>query len=330
MTILTFMLITLFSSSVLAEESGAALQSAESAIPFPSFAGDGSAVTQTWQGSDGATYMLVIYPETTVTDCSGTTYQTQTEDALTSEELLNILNWVESQIQTEAVFETDRSECQDPAVFWTAMPLSTPAPDAAVYYTAQPAPIPAYDPMVFQTAQPSAPPCTAEPSLPLDQGAWATPAPMATPVPQPVIRPTAMLTVSTGDYTTFESTMQEQKLLNLLNEDRARNGLPPLTLDPELSRLAQLKSSDMNSNHYFAHESPTYGNAGQMLTAFHYDFNGVGENIAHHANVEKAEAAFMSSDGHRRNILGSQWDKVGIGIAYDENGNVYVTQLFAR
>ena len=124
--------------------------------------------------------------------------------------------------------------------------------------------------------------------------------------------------------------MQEQKLLNLLNEDRARNGLPPLTLDPELSRLAQLKSSDMNSNHYFAHESPTYGNASQMLSAFGYDYQGVGENIAHHANVEKAEAAFMSSDGHRSNILGSQWDKVGIGIAYDANGNVYVTQLFAR
>ena len=103
-----------------------------------------------------------------------------------------------------------------------------------------------------------------------------------------------------------------------------------LTLDPELSRLAQLKSSDMNSNHYFAHESPTYGTAGQMLDTFGYEYLGVGENIAHHANVEKAEAAFMSSDGHRRNILGSQWDKVGIGIAYDENGNVYVTQLFAR
>ena len=124
--------------------------------------------------------------------------------------------------------------------------------------------------------------------------------------------------------------MQEQKLLNLLNEDRARNGLPPLALDPELSQLAKLKSRDMNSNHYVSHESPTFGNAVQMLDTFHYDYNSVGENIAHHATVEKAEAAFMSSDGHRRNILGSQWDKVGIGIAYDENGNVYVTQLFAR
>ena len=38
----------------------------------------------------------------------------------------------------------------------------------------------------------------------------------------------------------------------------------------------------------------------------------------------------MSSDGHRHNILGSQWDKVGIGISVDQNGYVYVTELFAR
>lgn len=136
--------------------------------------------------------------------------------------------------------------------------------------------------------------------------------------------------VSTGDYTTLSLSAQEKKLLNLLNEDREKNGLSPLTEDPALSALARTKSQDMNDNHYFAHESPTYGNAAQMLTDAGYAYNGVGENIAHHASVEKAEAAFMSSDGHRRNILGSQWTKVGVGVAADENNSVYVTELFAR
>ena len=67
-----------------------------------------------------------------------------------------------------------------------------------------------------------------------------------------------------------------------------------------------------------------------MLKSFGYSFNSVGENIAHHATVEKSQAAFMSSTGHRQNILGSQWAKVGIGVAYDANGFVYVTQLFVR
>jgi uncharacterized protein YkwD len=57
---------------------------------------------------------------------------------------------------------------------------------------------------------------------------------------------------------------------------------------------------------------------------------GWGENIAHHANVTKAEAAFMSSEGHRHNILGSQWTKFGVGVCYDSNGFVYVTQIFVH
>ena len=86
----------------------------------------------------------------------------------------------------------------------------------------------------------------------------------------------------------------------------------------------------MKKNRYFAHESPTWGSAGAMLAAFGYAYNGVGENIAHHATVEKAEAAFMSSQGHRGNILGRQWKKVGIGVCVDDSGFVYVTQLFVR
>jgi len=146
----------------------------------------------------------------------------------------------------------------------------------------------------------------------------------------PTKAPAATLPASTGDYTTLSVAAQEQKLLNLLNQDRAAYGLPALTLDSELSRIARMKSQDMNHNHYFAHTSPTYGNAAAMLKLFGYAYNGVGENIAHHANVEKAQAAFMSSSGHRQNILGSQWTKVGIGICIDQNGFIYATQLFVR
>lgn len=138
-------------------------------------------------------------------------------------------------------------------------------------------------------------------------------------------------TPSTGhDYTTHSLTMQEEKLLNLINIDRAANGLAPLQSDPELSRIARIKSEDMRDNGYFAHESPTWGNARQMLTAFGYRFTGAGENIARHATVEKAQAAFMTSPGHRRNILSAAWTKVGVGVCLDANGFVYATQIFAR
>lgn len=180
---------------------------------------------------------------------------------------------------------------------------------------------------VFSTARPADPSGAAPTAAPA-----ATPAPPvpAAPAVQPTARPTPAPSASTGDYTTLSVTAQEQKVWNLLNRDRQANGLPALTLDPELSRIARVKSCDMNNQGYFAHESPTWGSAASMLRAFGYAFSGVGENIAHHATIDKAEAAFMSSPGHRANILGSQWTRVGVGVCVDKNGFVYVTQLFAR
>ena len=180
----------------------------------------------------------------------------------------------------------------------------------------------------------SCPVCAAPTASPAPQ---ITPAPTASPVPNVTAAPTVPASptstpapTSTVDYTTNSIAAQEQKALELLNQDRAKNGLSALELDPELSRLARLKSTDMKENGYFAHQSPTYGSSSDMLKQFGYVFTAVGENIAHHATVEKSQAAFMSSQGHRQNILGSQWTKVGIGVCYDAQGFVYVTQLFVR
>ena len=133
-----------------------------------------------------------------------------------------------------------------------------------------------------------------------------------------------------GHYTTAFLSVQEQKAGNLLNSDRERYNLPPLTLDPELCRIARIKSEDMRDNQYFAHESPKYGLVGDMLAHFGYTARGAAENIAHHRDIDKAQAALISSPGHRRNILSSGYTRVGVGVATDENGYVYLTQIFCR
>lgn len=170
---------------------------------------------------------------------------------------------------------------------------------------------------------------TPEPVIPTTTPSLPTYAPTAAPTAIPTVRPTQAPSTD-DDYTTDSLYAQEQKALNLLNQDRTRNGLPALTADPALSAIARKKSEDMRDKGYFAHQSPTYGSVSDMLRHFGYSFNAVGENIAHHATVEKSQAAFMSSDGHRRNILSSSWTKVGVGVCYDRNGFVYVTQLFVR
>ncbi len=131
-------------------------------------------------------------------------------------------------------------------------------------------------------------------------------------------------------YTSASLSMQEQVAGNMLNLDRARYDLPSLALDPELCRIARIKSEDMRDHHYFAHTSPTYGDVRAMLTAFGYDYNAAGENIAHHATAEKCQAAFLSSPGHRRNIMNKSYKKFGVGIAVDAQGFIYMTQIFVR
>ena len=133
-----------------------------------------------------------------------------------------------------------------------------------------------------------------------------------------------------GHYTTASLSVQEQTAGNLLNSDRARYGLAPLVIDPELCRIARIKSQDMLNNQYFAHTSPTYGDVRSMLRQFGYAYTAAGENIAHHATVEKAQAAFLSSPGHRKNILSSAYTRVGLGVAVDAKGYVYLTQIFVR
>ena len=146
----------------------------------------------------------------------------------------------------------------------------------------------------------------------------------------PVKAPQAKAAAFDAHYTSASLPAQEQEAGNLLNNDRGRYNLPALAIDPELSRIARIKAEDMRDQGYFAHESPTYGSVSNMLRHFGYSFNAAGENIAHHATVEKSQAAFMSSDGHRRNILSSSWTRAGLGVAYDRSGFVYVVQLFAR
>ena len=305
---------------------------------------------------------VVYYTETTTYDCNGNVVSTVTQPATQNTgTVAEMMDWINTQVNTTAVEPTQTqsnsysqsgnysqaqsnnysqsgnySQAQNNSQTWGNRQYNYNSQtwgngqsrnnrqswnsdyswDATVFYTARPASTP--NPQQATNVQTESRPSSYQTGN--NSGASAS----------GITANPAGSTVSTGDYTTTDASTQEQKLLNLINEDRAKNGLPALTLDPELSKLAQLKSDDMNSNNYFAHESPTYGTAGQMLDSFNYNYQGVGENIAHHSNVEKAEAAFMSSDGHRHNILGSQWDKVGIGISVDQNGYVYVTELFAR
>ncbi|BAC12823.1 CAP domain-containing protein [Oceanobacillus iheyensis] len=118
----------------------------------------------------------------------------------------------------------------------------------------------------------------------------------------------------------------EQQVVELTNQEREKQGLQPLELDTELSKVAKEKSKDMQSSNYFDHNSPNYGSPFDMMQSFGIDYNTAGENIAQgQGSPEEVVNAWMNSEGHRANILNGDYTHIGVG--HVENGN-YWTQMF--
>ncbi|MBQ8563178.1 MAG: hypothetical protein IJ443_04740 [Firmicutes bacterium] len=120
------------------------------------------------------------------------------------------------------------------------------------------------------------------------------------------------------------------QVVSLVNQERQEAGLGSLKADSELTRLAQLKAEDMAEKGYFSHTSPTYGSAFDMMKSAGYSYRTAGENIAKgQKTAEAVMNGWMNSSGHRANILGSGYTKIGVGYATNGSGTPYWVQIFA-
>ncbi len=118
-------------------------------------------------------------------------------------------------------------------------------------------------------------------------------------------------------------------MLELVNQERASAGVPPLALHQKLSEVARMKSDDMAKLNYFAHQSPTYGSPFEMMRSFGISYTMAGENLALAGSVDRAHSALMNSSGHRANILNANYTHIGIGMVQGSRGQYY-TQMFIR
>ena len=106
----------------------------------------------------------------------------------------------------------------------------------------------------------------------------------------------------------------EQKVIDLVNRQRANYGLPLLKANWELCRVARYKSQDMINKGYFSHQSPTYGSPFKMMEDFGIRFTAAGENIAYGQRTpEEVMNSWMNSSGHKA-----------------ANGTYYWTQMFIK
>ena len=105
------------------------------------------------------------------------------------------------------------------------------------------------------------------------------------------------------------------EMLRRVNDLRRRFGLPPLAHNPLLDRVSQEHAEDMLVRSYSGHRTPEGLGPSDRAQAGGYR-SGIGENIVEQRfSVEDALEAWLSSPGHRGNILDPDCRELGLGLA---------------
>jgi uncharacterized protein YkwD/stress response protein SCP2 len=121
------------------------------------------------------------------------------------------------------------------------------------------------------------------------------------------------------------------EVVTLTNAERATAGLPPLTADPRLTAAAQAHSDDMSARGFYSHTTPEGGQPWDRAAAAGATHRGIGENIASgQRTAAEVVSGWMTSPGHRRNILKPEFTHIGVGYAAGGRSATYWTQLFGH
>ena len=123
---------------------------------------------------------------------------------------------------------------------------------------------------------------------------------------------------------------QAQEVLALVNQQRRANGVGELQLDPTLTQAANIRAKELVTK--FSHTRPDGSSCFTVLNQVGYRYGMVGENIAAgYTNASAVMTGWMNSTGHRKNILNSEYKRIGIGYYYDPNSEYgyHWVQLFS-
>ncbi|MFJ4951720.1 CAP domain-containing protein [Streptomyces sp. NPDC088760] len=194
-----------------------------------------------------------------------------------------------------------KSASPSPSASKSASPSKTvstsPSPTATPSKTAAEKPAPKTTPA--KRATPSAP---AKPRSTPSRTATKAPAPASTPV------------------TVSREAAVEAEVLKLVNEERAKAGCSPLAANSSLTKLAESFSADMAARGFFDHTDPDGRTPWDRAAAAGVTDLG-GENIARgQADAAAVMQAWMSSPGHRANILNPDFKTLGVGVHFGPGG----------
>jgi uncharacterized protein YkwD len=119
----------------------------------------------------------------------------------------------------------------------------------------------------------------------------------------------------------------ENEVVRLTNVERAKAGCAPLKPNAQLRAAAYGHSADMSAKNYFDHTSQDGRSFADRIKAAGYSYTAIGENIAEgYDTAEAVVEGWMSSPGHRENMLNCDYTDIGVG--YVKAGGPYWTQDF--
>lgn len=117
------------------------------------------------------------------------------------------------------------------------------------------------------------------------------------------------------------------RVIELVNQERAKEGLPALVYDAGIEKAALVRAKETEQS--FSHTRPDGRSFSTALKEAGVTFRGAGENIAYGQRTpEQVMEGWMNSPGHRANILNKDYKKIGVGYYRNANGVNYWTQLF--
>jgi uncharacterized protein YkwD len=126
----------------------------------------------------------------------------------------------------------------------------------------------------------------------------------------------------------------EKQLLALINHDRKVAGVAAVTADEQLTAIARAHTHDMADHEFVGHVSPRTGGPVDRVHRAGLAPTFISENVGRGYTADEAEQGFMSSPGHRANIVDPRPRRVGIGIVYGApvtgTRPMFVTELFTN
>jgi uncharacterized protein YkwD len=122
----------------------------------------------------------------------------------------------------------------------------------------------------------------------------------------------------------------EKEVLRATNAERAKLKLPPYRVAQPLMKAARAHAANMVKQNKLSHtlDDETFV---QRIEKVNYGFLAAGENIAQgQPTGTEAVSDWMTSPGHKANILSKEYSEIGIGQGVSRNGETYWVQVFAR